>query len=368
MKKVVEFVYSLYDGGAENLVKQYCFMLDKTEFSPIVLTLYPNYDSSAYQSLSSNNITIYNIYPKRSACYRLFNKTFGKLYFSYKLKKIIKKEKVDVIHCHTAVLRYIRYAKKYLTGIKLLYTCHSIPERYFTGYLKDEYRSAVYLLEHNYLQLIALHEDMRNQLNRLFGINNTVVINNGIDLIKYQNIKKSKKEIRDNLGISSNAYVIGHLGRFSEPKNHDFLVRIFIEAKKQKKNAFLFMIGDGVLKKHIENILCKNGLENDYLILSNRSDIPELLKAMDVFVFPSKVEGFGIALIEAQAVGLKCITSSAIPDAACVTNLVIKKSLSDSVKDWCSEILSDTSNYNDLSKLEKYNIRKEIKKLESLYR
>ena len=74
MKKVLEFVYYLFDGGAETLVKQYCLMLDKTEFTPIVLTLYPKNDSAVYKELVEVGIKIYHVYPKRSFLYRIINK------------------------------------------------------------------------------------------------------------------------------------------------------------------------------------------------------------------------------------------------------------------------------------------------------
>lgn len=368
MRTILEFVYYLFDGGAETLVKQYCLMLDKREFCPIVLTIYPNYSSAVYKTLLKNNIKIYHIYPKRNSFFRLINKLFGKFYFPFRLRKIIREENVKAIHCHTAVLRYINYAKKTLDGIKLIYTCHSTPERYFFGKVKKEYIVASDLITNYNLQMVALHDNMKQEVDRLFNINNTVVIKNGIDLSRYRNIKVSRDYIRKSLSIPQNAFVLGHVGRFFEPKNHEFLSKIFIELKEVKKNAFLLMIGEGILREHIEKLLKENGFENDYLILSNRTDIPELLKAMDVFVFPSKVEGFGIALLEAQAVGLKCICSTEIPDAACVSNLVTKLSLNSDIKTWCKAILSDVPSNINLSLINDFDMRNEIKKLESLYR
>lgn len=76
------------------------------------------------------------------------------------------------------------------------------------------------------------------------------------------------------------------------------------------------MVGSGELSGEIENALDNVGLTGKYLILSHRSDIPELMKAMDVFVFPSKYEGLGIVLVEAQVSGLKCVVSEAVPHEA----------------------------------------------------
>ncbi len=366
--KVLEFVYYLFDGGAETLVKQYCIMLDKKEFMPVVLTLYPKYDSAVYKALRETGIKVYYVYPKRNKFYRTLNRIFGRFYFPLKLKRVLENESIDAIHCHTAVLRYIKYAQRYLNDIKLLYTCHSTPDRYFSGHVKKEYEAANYLLHHNDMQMIALHDDMRNELNKLFSINSTVVIRNGIDLNRYRDDGKTKEKVRKELGIPESAFVVGHVGRFFEPKNHEFLVKVFVEIKKMRADAFLLMIGDGILRNDIERKLHENRLDDSYMILSNRNDVPELLTAMDTFIFPSKVEGFGIALIEAQAAGLKCVTSTAVPDAACLTSLVEKKSLEDSPRKWCEAALKQRPTNWNKDALNQYDMRREIRKLEDLYR
>lgn len=368
MKKVLEFVYYLFDGGAETLVKQYCLMLDKTEFTPIVLTLYPKNDSAVYKELVEAGIKIYNVYPKRDFLYRVINKCIGRFYFRFRIRQIIRKESIDVIHCHTAVLRYIKYAQRHLNNINLLYTCHSTLDRYFSGHVKKEYEAASYLLHHNDMQMIALHDDMRNELNKLFSINSTVVIRNGIDLNRYRDDHKTREKVRKELGIPESAFVVGHVGRFFEPKNHEFLIKVFVEIKKIRADAFLLMIGDGILRNDIERKLHENGLDDSYMILSNRNDVPELLTAMDTFIFPSKVEGFGIALIEAQAAGLKCVTSTAVPDAACLTSLVEKKSLEDLPLEWCEAALKQRPTNWNKDKLNQYDMQREIRKLEDLYR
>ena len=91
------------------------------------------------------------------------------------------------------------------------------------------------------VQLIALHEDMRDSLNKAFGIDNTIVLNNGTDISRFQNAKP-REEVRAKLGIPQDAFVVGHVGRFHPVKNHDFLVKVFKAVKKLKPNAFLLMI------------------------------------------------------------------------------------------------------------------------------
>ena len=90
--------------------------------------------------------------------------------------------------------------------------------------------------------------------------------------------------------------------------------------------AHLLLIGDGQLREAIQNKIQLLKLSDSVTILSHRDDVPRLMKAMDVFIFPSKVEGFGIVTIEAQAAGLRCLISEAVPSSAYVSELAIPMS------------------------------------------
>ena len=130
---------------------------------------------------------------------------------------------------------------------------------------------------------------MKNEVNELFNVTNTVVLNNGIDFKRFDKAR-NKEIVRKEIGISCDAFVVGHVGRFIGVKNHELIIQAFKKVIQIKKNAFLLLIGDGVLKEKIINELNTEGFNDKYLILSNRNDIPDLLKTMDVFVFPSKYE------------------------------------------------------------------------------
>ena len=165
-----------------------------------------------------------------------FNKVFGKIYVPYRLKKILDTENAEVIHAHMTVLKYLKPISKELFNCKLFYTCHSLPERYFSGMHKEEYECGKYLIKNNNLRLIGLHKDMADELNNMFNVKNTAVINNGIDFNRFKGIDTEKKEIRKKLGIPENAFVLGHVGRFHPVKNHKFIVQVFEKLKEKKKN------------------------------------------------------------------------------------------------------------------------------------
>lgn len=365
--RIIEFITNLSDGGAEHLVKDYATMIDERKFDVYVLTIRNFTNTAVYKELKKNGIKIISVYPTWNIIIKIFNKVFGKLYIDYRLKSIIKEISPDAIHAHLYILKYLNRIARDIKGIRLFYTCHSVPSRYFGRQYPEQTKAAKALIKNNNLRLIALHDEMREELNEMFCVDNTVVIRNGINLKKYNNIQESKNDIRGSLGIPSNAYVVGHIGRFIDLKNHDFLIKIFNEILKKKDNSYLLLVGDGELRSNIEKQIHEMNLDRHVKILSHRDDVPRLLKAMDVFVFPSKVEGFGIVAIEAQAVGLRCVMSDAVPESTHVTKYAIPLSLKESAEKWADVILDDkiVSDYPDT--LFEYDMNLEIKKLEKLY-
>lgn len=243
---------------------------------------------------------------------------------------------------------------------------YSIPERYFGNAHVKQTKAAKYLIKNHGLRMIALHDDMKDELDRIFGINNTITIKNGIDLNKYK-ISETKQEIRDALGIPREAFVVGNVGRFIEIKNHLFLIDIFNEIKKINMAAHLLLIGDGQLREAIQNKIQLLKLSDSVTILSHRDDVPRLMKAMDVFIFPSKVEGFGIVTIEAQAAGLRCLISEAVPSSAYVSELAIPMSLNATADEWANVALDRNAASNYQNRIVEYDMNREIKKLEKLY-
>ncbi|MCI6465360.1 MAG: glycosyltransferase [Faecalicatena sp.] len=136
---------------------------------------------------------------------------------------------------------------------------------------------------------------------------------NAIDVSKFIFDSNSRKKIRKEFLIKENELVIGHVGRFNEPKNHEFLLNIFYEVSKHDKNAVLLLVGTGDLLETIKDKAKQLGILNRVKFVGQRSDVNELLQAMDVFVFPSFFEGLGMSVIEAQASGLPTLASDRIP-------------------------------------------------------
>lgn len=365
---VVQFIGAIQDGGAETLVKDYALMLDKRKFNVVIIAGYELVDSANSKVLRENNVEIYTLFSSPNIFTKLILHTIDETIVCKRLKKILDSVHPDVIHAHLSVLRYIKAVADYYPKIRIVYTCHNLPKLFFNNPKRPKERAAVlWLIKHRDLQIIALHDQMTQEIKEMLETNLVTTIHNGIDLSRFQSISRTKIELRKLYNLPNEAFVIGHIGRFNVQKNHAFLLKVFKKIKEIKPNAFLLLIGDGELEPQIRKYLKDEQLDSSCIILSHRKDIPELLKCMDVFVFPSIFEGLGIVLIEAQAVGIRCVVSDAVPLEAYVTNKVVSVSLNDSIEKWANIVLEDTSDTDIKNRLNEYDMHQEIRKLERIY-
>ncbi|MFD0771217.1 glycosyltransferase family 1 protein [Bacillus sp. CGMCC 1.60114] len=138
------------------------------------------------------------------------------------------------------------------------------------------------------------------------------LVKNGIECDRFSFSPNIRKQVREELQLHQDTFVVGHVGRFAHQKNHSFLIDIFAQLIKLKPNSILLLAGDGPLRLEIEKKVEELNLGNNVKFLGVRSDIEKLLQAFDVFVFPSIHEGLPVTLIEAQGAGLPCMISDAI--------------------------------------------------------
>lgn len=164
-------------------------------------------------------------------------------------------------------------------------------------------------------------------------------LHNAVDLEEYGFNLDSRIKIRKELEISDSTKVIGHVGRFSHQKNHEFLIKIFNEILKLNPDCKLILVGEGELKAIVEDSVNYYKIADNVIFTGIRDDIPKLMSAFDVFLFPSFYEGMPNTVIEAQAAGLPCVLSDTITKEADITGLLNYKALSLSEKIWAKETL-----------------------------
>ena len=146
-------------------------------------------------------------------------------------------------------------------------------------------------------------------------------IPNAILASRFEFSKEERLRERAKLDLTGK-HIIGHVGSFKEQKNHEYLIRVFAEIYKKDEDARLLLVGTGDREDYIRSFVQRMGVEKQVIFLGQRSDVNLLLNAMDVFILPSKWEGFPVVLVEAQANGLRCFVSDTITPEVVLSDLV----------------------------------------------
>ena len=170
------------------------------------------------------------------------------------------------------------------------------------------------------------------------------ILHNALDLNVYSYSDMGRNAIRSEFGINSNTVVVGHIGRFSVQKNHEYILEIFKQINMIVPNSIFMLVGKGEMQINVENRVKQLGISNNVIFSGIRNDIPNVLSAMDVFVFPSFYEGMPNTIIEAQATGLPCVISDRITQEADITGLVHYMDINDDPKKWASVALNCITN------------------------
>jgi len=201
--------------------------------------------------------------------------------------------------------------------------------------------------------------------------NEMIILNNGVDLKRFETNEKVRKNIRLKYNIEQNTFVIGHVGRFSYQKNHEYLIKIFNELLKVEKNAKLMLIGSGELEEEIKIYVKKLRIVNKVIFCGNVNNVHEYLQAMDIFLLPSRFEGLPIVGVEAQAAGLPIIVSDNVSDELSIGKSIEYLPLSESVQPWIEGILKykGAERYNNVAELKEkgYDVDKTAAKVREIY-
>lgn len=197
------------------------------------------------------------------------------------------------------------------------------------------------------------------------------VIKNGIDTLKFSYDKMVRKKMRAEYHCE-NDFVLLHVGRFFEQKNHKLLIDIFYHIAERKKNSVLFLIGVGPLKEKIKKQVKSLGIEEKVCFLGAKDNVNEWMQMADVFLLPSLYEGLPLVLVEAQTSGIQCVTSKEkVSNETRLTGNIRYVSLKKSGKQWADEILEiklgDRKNCDEEVKKAGFDIKDTAEWLENWY-
>lgn len=257
---------------------------------------------------------------------------FSKVYKN-QLDMFFKEHNYEIIHVHQDCLSTValKIAKKNNIPIRIAHSHNSSQDKNIKYIIKLIYKKGI---KKYATSLFACGYQAGTWI---FETNNFLVMNNAINTKDFLFNTDIRNRIRTELNIE-NRFVVGHIGRFCEPKNHDFIIDVFNELLKINQNSYLILVGTGELEEKIIKKVHKLNLQNNVLFYGISQNVNELLQAFDVFLFPSLYEGLPVTMIEAQASGIKCFISEKVPKETIICDNVEILKLDDTPTQWALEM------------------------------
>lgn len=335
MKRVLQIMGGLKRGGLETFAMNMYRSIDRTAIQfDFLLTQVAggDYEDEA-RSMGAN---IFHL-PARNKGYKAHMQALENFFKEH--------HNYVAIHEHISSLTSIApayYAKKY-----------GIPVRIFHSHSSAIQKSIKFHWVHtilHYLNKPKVHSYATHYLGcsdkaldwiyKYTGVRSkAIMVNNGIDCESYAFNVTARAEVRQELSIGEEDFVIGHVGRFIPLKNQGFLVDILEVLQRKMPTAKLLLIGDGDTMEEVKTKAEEKGLKDSVIFTGVRSDVARLMQAMDTFVMPSWFEGLPVSLVEAQAAGLPIVASDTISHDSDITGTILFKPINEPAEDWARCIL-----------------------------
>lgn len=314
MKRVLCLISGMNAGGAETFLMKLYRRLDKTKYQmDFCINVF---DKCFYEE---------EIFALGGKIYRISSKSASRSSFKKQLYRIIK------ANCYNYVLRItssafgfmdLKIAHKAGAEICAVRSSNSSDGGSFKSKIAHKLGRALY---GQYVNVKIAPSDLAAEYTfgkKAYESGAVNILHNAIDIDRYGFNADMRCRIRSEFGLSDDTTIIGHVGRFMTQKNHAFLLEVFAEYLKINGKSILMLVGGGQLESAIKQKASELGISDKIIFTGVRSDVPALLSAMDVFVFPSLYEGMPNTVIEAQATGLPCLIADTITREADITGLV----------------------------------------------
>lgn len=355
MIRVLQCVNNMHRAGLETMLMNYYHNIDRTRVQFDFLTHREersDYDDEI-ESLGGIIYRAPRLYPQNYSTYFRYMKDFFNEHPEYK-----------IVHSHIDSMSYfpLLAAKKAGVPIRIAHSHSTGIDLDFKYPLKQCFRYG--------LRNVATHSFAcgAEAGKFLFRGREFKIIPNAVDASSFLFNETVRLQKRAELGISDQL-VIGHVGRMTYPKNHEFLLCLFAEFLKIRPDSLLILVGTGEKEQEIRNKVSELKIESSVRFLGNRSDVHELYQAMDVLALPSLFEGIPLVGIEAQFANLPCLFSDRVPKEVCFSESCRFVKLSDPLSIWVDNILtlaSDTDR-NKAVQCSSYDIKSAADYLQTCY-
>lgn len=296
-------------GGVFNMIYNFNISL-KSKCHFIYLVFEKNYDQKIVDKIEKlGGIVVTTPNPRNIFMYILFLSNFY-----LKNKNII-----DVVHVHNSSFGLFDILISRIAGIKKR-IIHSHSVEFSKDFLKSIISKKISFIM-NFLATTRLACSEQAAISKFGKKNKYLIINNGIHIKDFLFSSSVRLKYRKIFEVE-NKIVLGHVGAFNEIKNHNFMIDVFFELNKINKNYMMFFVGEGELINSCKIKVKSLGLAEKIIFLGQSSEVNSIMCMFDIFIFPSRSEGLGISLIEAQASGLICLASNNIPRETHITELI----------------------------------------------
>ncbi len=357
--KICHVLSGLGAGGVESVIYNYCSQMDKNKYEWHILYQHEPSQKNI-DEFEKLGFKLVQIPSKSKHPIKNYKQTYD--YFRH--------EKIDVVHCHMTLMNFIPLIAARRLKIKSR-ICHShnsdVRKKGIIVKCIEKILKRLCIM--NATSLLSCGEEAGRYM---YGEKKFTIINNALDLKKFRYNINSRKNIRNKYHIDNDAFIIGHIGRFTNQKNHTFIINIFKEIHKKNKKAILMLIGDGELREEIMALVKAYKLTKYVIFTGIVSNTNDYYSAFDMFILPSIWEGLPVVGIEAQISGLNCLLANNIDHNV----IVIKEKVSllglNEIA-WVNEAQKiinmkknrkiDENQFNQKN----FNILKEVEKLENIY-
>ena len=289
----------------------------------------------------------------------------GYINFVKYVSDIFSKNKYDAIHCHISGFRTIPFKKIAKANGINIFIIHAHSARYdskIDRILHVINKQINYNVATDYFTC----SDLASKY--IFGKNylkkrEALLMPNGIkkEMFATRLSSEETKNYKQTINISKNQKIIAHIGRFSKPKNHEFLLKIMQKVKEQHKDFILLFVGDGERFDYIKGLASNMHITDCVVFCGRRSDIPHIMQFADCIVLPSEYEGLPTVAVESQAAGTPIVLSDKITRQCDMGLDLVRFVPINSVDDWVRAIEEAMKTPLETSLL---NAQDNIKKIE----